>query len=487
MDMLLQSICPATGEVIWEGPKADGHAVDRAVRQAHQAFDEWAETDLADRIRILRRYADVLKTEADRLAATIARETGKPRWEARQEVASMIAKVEISIRAQAERAAQRIDTQAFGHAVLRHRPHGVMAVLGPYNFPGHLPNGHIVPALLAGNCVVFKPSEETPATGELMVELLGKAGLPEHVVTVVQGGRDTGAALVASEIDGLLFTGSAQTGTVLRRAMVDRPNVILALELGGNNPIVAWDAEPQAIASIVVQSAFATAGQRCSCARRLIVPEGTAGNSIIDAVVSLAERLRIGAWDADPEPAFGPLVSIAAAERARQELRDLVALGARTILPARLLAELSPAFMPPTILDVTGISAPDREIFAPVLQVVRVPDFDAAIRTANATAFGLSAGLVSGRADLWRRFHTRVRAGVVNWNRPTTGASGSMPFGGLGASGNHRPSAYYAADYCAYPVASFEATGPLDLTGDIKGLIALSEAQPSNDGTRIHA
>ncbi|WP_207080465.1 succinylglutamate-semialdehyde dehydrogenase [Novosphingobium sp. KA1] len=468
---MLTSTCPATGTLVWEGRSDDADAVDRAIGSARRAFEDWSQTDLEQRTACMRRYAGKLEEAAGDLARMIARETGKPLWEARQEVASMIGKVEISIRAQAERAGYREEPQGFGQAVLRHRPHGVMAVLGPYNFPGHLPNGHIVPALLAGNVVVFKPSEETPGTGAMMAALLQAAGLPEGVLNLVQGGRGTGAALIAGDIDGLLFTGSAATGTLLRQATADRPHVILALELGGNNSIVAWDGDAEAAASIVAQSAFVTAGQRCSCARRLIVPDGAVGERIVKAVAAIAARMRIGAWDAVPEPTFGPLVSVAAAERAREDVRALIALGAREVLPLRDPAGLPPAFMAPVMLDVTGIAVPDREIFAPVLQIRRVADFDAAIAAANDTAYGLSAGLVSEDPALWRRFAVRVRSGVVNWNRPTTGASGAMPFGGLGASGNHRPSAYYAADYCAYPVASFEAGAVVDVSGEIRGLM----------------
>lgn len=478
---MFRSTCPATGAVIWEGTAHDAGTINRAISAARRAFEHWSQTDPDHRIACIRRYARKLEVATADLAQTIARETGKPLWEGRQEVASMIGKVEVSIRAQAERAGYREEPLAFGQAVLRHRPHGVMAVLGPYNFPGHLPNGHIVPALLAGNVVVFKPSEETPATGELMAGLLQEAGLPEGVLTVVQGGRETGAALVAGNIDGLLFTGSAATGTLLRQATVSRPHVILALELGGNNPIVAWDGDAEAAASIVAQSAFITAGQRCSCARRLIVPEGGAGDRIVEAVAALSARMQIDVWDAVPEPTFGPLISTAAAERAREDVRALISLGAREILPLRDLSGLSPAFMAPVMLDVTGIAVPDREIFAPVLQVRRVPDFDAAITAANDTAYGLSAGLVSQDPALWRKFAARVRAGVINWNRPTTGASGAMPFGGIGASGNHRPSAYYAADYCAYPVASFEAGEVADMSGEIRGLMPIGQQSEAGE------
>lgn len=453
----LHSLCPATGALVWEGPIDQPDAVSAAVARSRIAQTSWHDRPLEARLEIARRYASVLTERASPLAETIARETGKPLWEARQEVASMVAKVDLSIRAQAERAGARDEATSFGFARLRHRPHGVMAVLGPYNFPGHLPNGHIVPALLAGNSVVFKPSEETPATGALMADAWRGAGLPEDVLIVVQGRRETGEALVAADIDGLLFTGSAATGTALRRALVDRPNVIVALELGGNNPLVAWDGDASAVASIVVASAFATSGQRCSCARRIIIPSSVDGDAIVAAVIDHARRLTIGQWDDRPEPAIGPLVSPAAARRARGQVAALRAGGAVELLPFADVAGRSAAFVTPAVLDVTGRTVADDEIFAPVIQITRVDDFAEAVKAANATRFGLSAGLISNDRGRWDAFRRDIRAGVVNWNRPTTGASGTMPFGGLGLSGNHRPSAYYAADYCAYPVASFES------------------------------
>ena len=453
---LFRSLDPATGETVWEGHEADAAQCDTAIAAARAALPAWRALPVDARIAAVRRYAAALEAGREDFARLISRETGKLLWESRAELGSMIAKVDISIRAHAERTGEREAEMPFGRAILRHRGHGVMAVLGPYNFPGHLPNGHIVPALIAGNAIVFKPSEIAPATGAAMAAAWAEAGLPAGVFNLVQGGRATGEALVAGDIDGLLFTGSAGAGAALRRALIDRPHVILALELGGNNPLIAWDS-PEAAASIIVQSAFVTTGQRCSCARRLILPEGAAGDAILEAVDALAGRLGIAAWDAPGEAFMGPLVSEAAADGARRAVSALEALGARTIRRFATVEGRPGTFVTPAIYDVTGLAVPDSEIFAPVLQVTRVADFDAAIAAANRTVFGLSAGLISADDGLWARFVEGSRAGVVNRNRPTTGAAGNMPFGGLGASGNHRPSAYYAADYCAYPIASFES------------------------------
>ncbi len=446
---------PMTGDIVWQGQDAD---VDAAVAAARAAQASWALTPLEGRIAVATRYAEIVKARAEEFAAIIARETGKPLWEARGEVGTVAAKVAISITAQAERAGQRSGDAGGIRQVLRHKPHGVLAVLGPYNFPAHLPNGHIVPALLAGNAVVFKPSELTPASGEFMVGLWQEAGLPQGLLVLAQGRADTGRALASHPgIDGLLFTGSSNTGVALHRAFADRPDRILAIETGGHNPLIAWDvadADIEQAASLVVQSAFISAGQRCTCARRLIV--GPSGEALVRAVAALARRLIAGGPFEDPAPWMGPVVDLNAATKVEQAWQGLVDMGGKVILPLERLREGTP-LLSPAMVDVTGLPAPDEEIFGPVLQVIRVADFDAAMQAANATRYGLAASLIGGDAALYERFWALSRAGVVNWNRPTTGASSAAPFGGVGVSGNHRPSAYYAADYCAWPVASLEA------------------------------
>ena len=465
------SFDPATEQVVWRGNEATPDQVADAVAAARAAFPDWADRPRQDRIDAVKRYQAALKARAPAFAEAISRETGKALWETMAELGSMQGKVDISIRAYDERTGERETATAFGRAVLRHRPHGVAAVLGPFNFPGHLPNGHIVPALLAGDTVVFKPSEETPHTGQLMLECFEEAELPAGVVNLVQGGRDVGAALLDAGIDALMFTGSGAAGAHFRRKFADDPHVILALELGGNNPLVVWNAaDAEAVAGLVVQSTFVTTGQRCSCARRLIVPTGAHGDAIIEAVAALSDRLIYAPWDSTPEPYGGPLISRRAASGALTALQERIDRGSKVIRSSGPVGNQPAAFVKPAIIDVTGVDVPDEEMFAPFLSVTRVASFDEAIQQANATRYGLSAGLISDDPENWDRFIRRIRAGVVNFNRPTTGAAGDMPFGGLGASGNHRPSAYYAADYCAYPVASFEAEAVKDVKGEIKGL-----------------
>jgi len=455
------SIDPAHGAEIWAGRAAGAEQVDAAFAAARAAFPAWGRRPLAERIELVERYKAELENRKDELATLIARETGKPLWETTGEVGAMVGKVAISIKANEERTSGHQADTAFGYAKLAHKPLGVMFVLGPYNFPGHLPNGHIIPALIAGNTIVFKPSEVTPAVGEYMVRCWEAAGLPAGVLNLVQGARETGAAaLDNAELDGVLFTGSWPTGKFIHQKFAGRTGVQLALEMGGNNPLVVWDAEDaEAVARIAVQSSYVTAGQRCSCARRLILPTGAHGDKIVERIAEIAGALTLGAWDDDPAPFMGPLVSARAAAGVLAAQDDLIQRGARPIRKV----ERDPrgeAFLRPGILDVTGVDVPDEEVFGPLIQVVRVDSFDAAIAAANNTAYGLSSGLVSDKEELWERFWVESRAGIVNWNRPTCGAASNMPFGGPGQSGNLRPSAYYAADYCAYPVATQAAREP---------------------------
>ena len=448
----LVSTDPCTGEAIWRGAVG---GVAAAVARARSVAADWARTSLAERIAIARAFKAAVEGEADVFARLIARETGKPLWETRTEVASVAAKVEISITAQAERAGEKGSEAGGVRQLLRHKPHGVLAVLGPYNFPAHLPNGHIVPALLAGNVIVFKPSEQTPAVAEFMAALWAKAGLPDGVLNVVHGGGDAGRELAGAEIDGLLFTGSAHVGAALARQFAETPHRILALEMGGNNPLVAWNVDDiDAAAATVVQSAFLSAGQRCTNARRLILKHGD--DRLVDAVLALSERLIVGGPFDEPQPFMGPVISNAAADGLERGWAGLQAAGGRVLRPL-VRARADRPFLSPAVIDMTGCAPSDDELFGPVLQIIRVPDWGAAITAANATRFGLAAGLIGGDAVLFDEFWARSRAGIVNWNRPTNGASSAAPFGGIGASGNHRPSAYYAADYCAFPVATLAA------------------------------
>ena len=431
---------PASGEELWRGDYSD---VDEAVSRARRAWPEWAALAPSERIERLRRFANEVKREAEGFAELIAREAGKPLWEARTEVDAVVAKVDISVQAYAERTGKKKHDSALnGSTALRHKPHGVMVVLGPYNFPAHLPNGHIVPALIAGNAVLLKPSEKTPAVGAALIGFMHKAGIPQDVAQVVIGGPDEGKALVAHPgTDGVLFTGSAQVGIAINRKLASNPGKIVALEMGGNNPIVVTNTRKIAdAATLIVQSAFTSAGQRCTAARRLIVVESMY-DELIEAVIELTRKLIIGDPLAGQQPFMGPVIDNNTADQLMESFLALITAGGKPLAHMRRLYPDLP-FLTPGIIDVTDVpERPDIELFGPLLQVIRVPDLDSAIAEANNTRFGLSASLIGGSPEDYGRFWANIRAGIINWNRPTNGASSAAPFGGIGLSGNHRPAA----------------------------------------------
>ncbi len=455
-----QSTDPFDNSPQWEGRHSDSTDVSSAVDAARGAFESWSARPLAERQDLLVAYSKRLEENKAELAELISREVGKPLWESVGEVGAMIGKIAVSIKAMADRCRETSLTVGDAQSVTRFKPHGVVAVFGPFNFPGHLPNGHIVPALLAGNTVVYKPSEMAPAVGQRMVDLLVDSGIPTGVINLVQGGRETGVALSSHEgLDGLYFTGSSNVGSALHRQFGGQPEKVLALEMGGNNPLIVHDMDDLAAAVYwTIQSSFITAGQRCVCARRLIVTESETNDQFVDQLMAAIPHVQHGHYRDTPEPFLGPVISSQAADRVLNDQSRLLNAGAKGLVPSER-SDRSAALLSPGLIDVTGVDGlDDEEIFGPLLQLRRVPDLDAAIDEANNTQYGLAAGIFCRSPEDHEQYFRRSRAGIVNWNKPTTGASSAAPFGGIGRSGNHNPSAYFAADYCSYPVASMEST-----------------------------
>ena len=370
------SIDPASGACVWEGRAADQGQIDAAVAAARVAAERWSQAPLPERLAALERFAGQLRADKAAFAEIISREVGKPRWEAAGEVEAMIGKVAISAEANEERCREVVRDEAGVRSARRFKPHGVVAVFGPFNFPGHLPNGHIIPALLAGNTVVFKPSELTPLSGEAMAGLWHDAGLAPGVFNLVQGGRETGKSLAAHPgIDGLFFTGSAAVGLALARSFAEDPGKILALEMGGNNPLVIWQAQDlDAAAYLTIQSAYITSGQRCSCARRLILAEGPEGDALLERLVATIRTIRVGAYTDQPEPFMGPVVSAAAAANLVAAQEQLLRQGGRSLVEMRQAAVARHAFSGADRRDPGG-RPPRRRTVRPVAASNQSPGF----------------------------------------------------------------------------------------------------------------
>lgn len=452
------SLNPANHEIVWKGASATPEQIDETLLHSRKALKSWSQKTFEERVQILIRFKLSLQDNLERLALVISKEVGKPLWESKTEVQAMIAKFDISVQAFMERCHTKNQDVRGTTSITRFKPHGVVAVFGPFNFPGHLANGHIIPALLAGNTVVFKPSELAPWVAEETLKIWNEVGLPSGVLQMLQGGKETGEYLAQhSELNGLYFTGSVSTGLILNQWFAKHPEKILALEMGGNNPLVVHEVQNTRFAVYnTLQSAFLSAGQRCTCARRLIVTDSAANQMFIDELIKATKRLRVGAYTDSPEPFMGPVISKRSVESILATQSSLQKSGGQILVESRHLQPQS-NFISPGLIDVTGVSdRPDAECFGPLLQLIRVPNFQDALKEANSTAFGLAAGLITDKRSDYEIFWNEVKAGIINWNQQLTGASSSAPFGGIGLSGNHRPSAYFAADYSSYPVASME-------------------------------
>lgn len=452
---------PADNHSIWEGHHARLEDIHEAMDAAQAARHIWASFNFCKRAEYVLKFAEIVKKRRAELKYLISMETGKPLWESDTEVSSVIAKAALSLKACQERTSDtQVETGEVSSAI-HYKPHGITAVFGAYNFPAHLSNGHIMPALLAGNTVIYKPSELAPAVAAFIMQCWHESGIPKGVLQCLQGGAKTGKLLLTCDLQGVYFTGSYATGQKIHKFFAGRPEVILALEMGGNNALVIKD--PEDISAAVyntILSAFITAGQRCSSARRVIIADNSRGDLFLSRLLEATKKIRTGAFTETPEPFMGPVINPEFAARHLDAQENLANSGGKILLP---MLSLKPehAFLTPGIIDMTEVSIPpDEEIFAPLIQIHRYLDFDEAIQKANDSRYGLVAGLIGGTPRDFKHFFQNVHCGLVNWNRPTTGASGSLPFGGMGLSGNHRPSAFFAADYCAIPVASLESQHP---------------------------
>ena len=434
---------------------------DAAVAAAREAQPAFAARPSGDREQLVRRIGVALKDHEEELARAIALDVGKPLWEARTEAQACSAKAAITAD-EGMKLVSPFPAPGQPGAECRFRPLGVLAVLGPFNFPVHLPNGHILPALACGNAVVFKPSDVAPHAAEVYARCLDQAGVPRGLFNLVQGGPAVGAALAAHEgVDGILFTGSWAVGQAIQKANQGRTK-LLALEMGGKNAaVVLADADLEKAAYDVLFSAFVSAGQRCTAASRAIVV-GDA-RRFAQRIVQLARKLSIG-HPLDEGVFMGPLASPAALEKFERGIR---AAEAETLLDARRLQPrgLEGCYVSPSVHFVgqRRSSAYEREeLFGPDLAVYPAGSEEEAFQIANATDYGLAASVHTRSEQTFDRCQRALECGVVNWNAPTVGASGRLPFGGLKRSGNHRPAALWSTLYCSAPVAVLRGNGAFD-------------------------
>lgn len=449
---------------------SDVSRVEQAALAAKEAFPKWAQLSLQSRQEKLLQLQKIFVARADEMATMIARETGKPMWEAKTEAGALAGKIAITL----EHSIRLVEEERIPNAlpqvegVIRHKARGVMAVVGPFNFPAHLPNGHIIPALLVGNTVVFKPSDKTPGVGQLYAEFFHQAGFPTGVFNLLQGQAETGRRLVTSQnVDGVLFTGSYEVGLRIKKDTIDHYWKLLALEMGGKNSTVVWsdaDIEKAVYESIV--GAFLTSGQRCSCTSKIILHRSVR-DKFLKYFHETAKKLKVGHWSENPF--MGPLISADSVDKYVRYQEIAKREGAECLMRGKPLELNHEGFyVSPSIYL---IDKPDynsvyqkSEIFGPNVAVYTVDEFDQAMDIVNSAGYGLVMALFTKQKALYEKALFAANVGLLNWNRTTNGASSRLPFGGTGKSGNDRPSGHYAIQYCTVPLASLEDPTGLDKT-----------------------
>jgi succinylglutamic semialdehyde dehydrogenase len=447
--------------------------VDVSVAAARRASVAWRRTPLEVRLAHLKALRTALLAREAAFVERLGREIGKPAWEAKSEVQALASKIDITL---GEGLALVRDVELDGGKLsIRYKPHGVLAVVGPFNFPLHLPHGHIVPALATGNTVVFKPSEVAPATAQLYAEAVHEAGFPPGVFNLVQGARATGEALSAHpDIDGVLFTGSPKVGSAIIAANISRPGRMLALELGGRNAgLVLEDAPFEKALHDVVYSAFVTAGQRCTALSRVFVAR-TIADRFIPALVERTKVLVLG-HPASPETFHGPLATRRGFDSFQRVQVSALADGYEPLLP--------PAPVPDGLngyyarASMHRVHTPSKsnpyeteELFGPELALYVVGDLEEACALANDTPYGLAASVFTEDAARFVACAERLDVGCLGWNSPTVGASSRLPFGGIKQSGNQRPAGLFSTLYCTYPQAITRGEATLDPAKTPRGM-----------------
>ncbi len=462
-------------DLIMTVPFSHAH-VDSAIEAARNAYLPWAKLSLDERKRYLLRLKEAFDSVKDEMATAISRDTGKPKWETLTEAAALSSKIDITLSFSMNLVKEERLPNALPQVdgVIRYKPRGVMAVIGPFNFPAHLPNGHIIPALAAGNTVVFKPSEQTPFVGQLMAKCFEKAEFPPGVFNMVQGDGETGRKIVIhDEVDGILFTGSYEVGLKIKQETLTHYWKILALEMGGKNATLIWkDADMDKAIYETLIGAYMTSGQRCACTSRVIVHPDVA-DEFTDRFYEAAKKLTIGHWS---ENLFmGPLINEGAVEKyirfqeiANRENCESLMRGKQLDLKHKGYY-VTPSIHLVKKFDPNSVYQ-KSEIFGPNVAIYQSRDFDESLKIVNSTGFGLVAALFTKDKSLYEKALLEARVGLLNWNRTTNGASSRLPFGGLGKSGNDRPSGSFAIQYCTIPVASLEDPTAFDGSKMLPGI-----------------
>lgn len=471
--------CPADLSVtLWEAGVFYDH-VEAVIDSAQKGFESWRKLSFEERISYLKRYQEVVRKKKDDIALALALEVGKPLWEAKTEASALDSKVSVTITDSYERIKQKTLKEVMpkidGHVVSR--PLGPSFVIGPFNFPCHLANGQILASLLAGNSVIFKPSEKTIYSAQLMVECFHEAGFPEGVINFINGTGHTASKITSDpRIKGIFFTGSRNVGLKILDNTYRDLNKLVALELGGkNSTILHHDTNISHALPELLRASFLTSGQRCTSTSMILVHRKIE-QEFIDQFKALTQRIRIAHPTSSPEPFMGPLID----EHAEKLYFDFCKFGVEEgaqelISPLKLDVGFEGHYVSPSIhyMEKPDLSGKfiQEEIFGPNCFFIPYDDIEEAIHIANSTPYGLAASVFTRTPEIYQLCLRDIESGLINLNRSTVGATARLPFGGLKNSGNHRPAAVSMIDHCVGTVSSLETLD--DTSSKISDVVGL--------------
>lgn len=437
--------------------------IEEVIQSATAGFKIWRKKTAAERIAVLRNYqAEILK-RVDEIAIALALETGKPLAECKNEAAGLAAKVDVTIKDSLPRIANQEYAEIMpgitGH--FNYKPLGPILIIGPFNFPCHLANGQIVSALLAGNSIIFKPSEKTAYSPQLMFECLHLAGFPKGVINLFQGDGALTAQLVsAPQIKAIHFTGSKEVGSKIAQSVATDFSKLLALELGGKNAsLIHHDANFEHAIAECLNACFLTSGQRCTSTSLILIHESKI-LKFQNEFTQIAQKIIVG-HPLEGSPFMGPLIDEHAEKSYAFYQAKAISDGAHILLPAQKLKLKYPGYYwSPSIYlydqQDKNKEFIKQEIFAPNVTLIPYKDIDEGIDIINSTEYGLSFAVFTQNKDIAEQCMAEVDAGILNINRSTVGASARLPFGGCKNSGNFRPAGVTMIDSCVQLTSSLE-------------------------------
>lgn len=473
--------CPGdTSHTLWSA-QVNYENIERVIESSIEGFQSWRKTSFTERVEILKKFGEIAAARKEHIAEAIALETGKPLWESLTEAGAISAKVNVTI----SDSLKRIETKTIeevlpnidGHIV--YKPLGPSLVIGPFNFPCHLANGQILSALLAGNSIIFKPSEKTIYSSQLLIECLHEAGFPKGVINFINGTvKTTQDILKHPAIKGIFFTGSFAVGKKILEAVGTDVTKLVALEMGGkNSSIIHSDVNLDHALPELLRACYLSTGQRCTSTSMIIVHKDIEAE-FIDRFKTLTERI---IYDHPTKfkatPFMGPLIDKAAKDKYLSSLRLGEDNGAEAIIP-HMEADMSfqGHYVNPTIHYLAKATEDNpftqEEIFGPSVCITPYSEFEYAIEIANISDYGLAASVFTCDQEKYRLALRDIDAGIINLNRSTVGASSRLPFGGVKHSGNHHPAAVSMIDHTVGTVASLETQDMSSTIDSITGLKA---------------